>query len=110
MNPETLIDPTPIDIPAGMAPAEGPAYQWGQRVVALADLLNDGSHPDVPAGEVLVEWGSEGEVVQVGLHEDTQLPVYMVDFDGRVVGCEEPEVMLAMELQDLARLSREPRP
>lgn len=110
MSPDTLIESTPIEVPAGMAPAQGPAYQWGQRVVALCDLVNDGSHPDVPEGEVLVEWGSEGEVVQVGVHEATQSPVYMVDFNGQVVGCEEPEIMPAMELQDLARQSREVRP
>jgi nitrogen fixation protein NifZ len=107
MSPDTLSDLAPIDVPAGMAPAQGPAYQWGQRVVALCDLINDGSHPEVGEAEVLVEWGSEGEVVQVGVHEASQLPVYMVDFDGQVVGCEEPEIMLAMELQDLARQSRE---
>lgn len=103
-------NPEPIDIPAGMAPVDGPAYQWGQRVVALCDLFNDGSFPDAPDGAPLVEVGSEGEVVQVGVHEASQQPVYMVDFDGRVVGCEEPEIMLAMELHDLARLSREAQP
>jgi len=96
-----------IELPAGIAPAEGPAYQWGQCVIALDDMFNDGSHPEVDAGAVLVEAGSEGEVVQVGVHEDTQAPVYMVDFGGRVVGCEEAEIMLAMELRDLARQSRE---
>lgn len=99
----------PVDIPPGMSPAQAPAYQWGQRVVALCDLFNDGSFPDAQAGAVLVEVGSEGEVVQVGVHEASQQAVYMVDFGGRVVGCEEPELMLAMELQDLARLSREAR-
>jgi nitrogen fixation protein NifZ len=100
----------PVDIPAGMAAAEAPAYQWGQRVVALCDLFNDGSFPDAPEGAVLIEVGSEGEVVQVGVHEASRQPVYMVDFGGRVVGCEEPEIMLAMELHDLARLSREVQP
>lgn len=93
-------------LPAGIAPAQGPAYQWGQCVVALDDLVNDGSFPDVPEGAVLVEAGSEGEVVQVGVHEASQVPVYMVDFGGRVVGCGEGEIMLAMELHDLARQAR----
>ena len=107
MNTPTL---DPVELPAGMAPAEGPAYQWGQRVIALCDLVNDGSFPDVAEGAVLAEVGSEGEIVQVGVHEASQQPVYRVDFDGRVVGCEEPEIMLAMELHDLARQSREARP
>lgn len=98
--------PEPMALPAGIAPAEGPAYQWGQCVIALGDLFNDGSFPDVLDGAVLVEAGSEGEVVQVGVHEDSQLPVYMVDFGGRVVGCGEGEIMLAMELHDLARQAR----
>ncbi len=96
-------------LPPGMSPPEGPAYQWGQCVVALADLVNDGTFPDVPEGLVLVEAGSEGEVVQVGVHEASQQPVYMVDFGGRVVGCGEGEIMLAMELHDLARQSRRPQ-
>jgi nitrogen fixation protein NifZ len=98
--------PQPLELPPGIAPVEGPAYQWGQCVVALGDLVNDGSFPDVPDGAVLVDVGSEGEVVQVGVHEASQLPVYMVDFAGRVVGCAEGEIMLAMELHDLARQAR----
>lgn len=107
MNTDHTASPERIELPAGIAPAEGPAYQWGQCVIALDDLVNDGTFPEVPEGAVLVEAGSEGEVVQVGVHEGSQLPVYMVDFSGRVVGCGEGEIMLAMELHDLARQSRE---
>lgn len=83
-----------------------PAYQWGQRVVALLDMLNDGTHPERPDGDVLVDMGCEGEIVQVGRHEEGNQPVYMVDFDGLVVGCLEEEIMLAIELQQMAAEAR----
>jgi nitrogen fixation protein NifZ len=84
-----------------------PAYQWGQQVVALQDLINDGSHPDCPNDTVLVEAGSEGEIVQVGHHTELNHPVYMVEFDGRiVVGCLEEEILLLQELDHLLAKSR----
>ena len=81
-------------------------YRWGQKVVALADLLNDGTYPDRPDDAVLVEMGSEGEIVQVGHHEEANQPVYMVDFDGQVIGCIEEEIMLSMELTQMAAEAR----
>lgn len=83
-----------------------PVYDWGQRVVALEDMVNDGSHPEQPADAVLVERGSEGEIVQAGLHEASGQPVYMVDFDGLVVGCLEEEIMLRQELDALLQAAR----
>lgn len=83
-----------------------PQYQWGQKVVALVDLLNDGTYPERPEDAVLVELGSEGEIVQVGHHEEANQPVYMVEFDGQVVGCLEEEIMLSMELSQLAAEAR----
>lgn len=81
-------------------------YQWGQKVVALLDMLNDGTFPDRPDDAVLVEIGSEGEIVQVGHHEEANQPVYMVDFGGLVIGCIEEEIMLSMELNQLAAEAR----
>ncbi len=78
-----------------------PAYQWGQLVVALVDLTNDGTFPDVPDDTVLASIGSEGEIVQVGHHEEANQPVYMVEFDGRVIGVLEEEIMLRQELEAL---------
>jgi nitrogen fixation protein NifZ len=70
-----------------------PKYQWGQRVLAGIDLYNDGSYPERDADELLVERGAEGEVVQVGQHEESGVPVYMVEFPGgAVVGCLEEEI------------------
>ena len=78
-------------------------YQWGQRVVALDDLVNDGSLPELPLDAVVASVGSEGEIVQVGHHTESNQPVYMVDFDGLVVGCMEEEIMLLAELREMAQ-------
>jgi nitrogen fixation protein NifZ len=68
-------------------------YQWGQKVYAEADLFNDGSYPDHPADALLVAAGTEGEIVQVGYHEEANLPIYLVEFPGGyVIGCFEEEI------------------
>jgi nitrogen fixation protein NifZ len=70
-----------------------PRYEWGQRVLAVADLYNDGSYPEQPADALLVSSGEAGEVVQVGQHTDSGAVVYMVEFAlNRVVGCGEQEL------------------
>lgn len=94
MNPELMIEP------------REPQYQWGQQVVALVDLVNDGTHPNHAPEAVLVEAGSEGEIVQVGQHVEANQPVYMVDFDGIVVGCLEEEILLCMELDHMLAEAR----
>jgi nitrogen fixation protein NifZ len=72
-----------------------PKYQWGQRVKAAIDLMNDGSFPDAPAEGRLVAVGDTGEIVQVGRHTDANLPIYLVEFGERlVVGCLEEEISL----------------
>ncbi|WP_341674845.1 nitrogen fixation protein NifZ [Niveibacterium sp. SC-1] len=55
-------------------------YQWGQRVRAQVDLVNDGSHPEVAPEALLVALGTQGEIVQVGYHEAAAAPVYLVEF------------------------------
>ena len=70
-----------------------PKYQWGQKVVTLIDLYNDGSYPDVPAEALLVGSGAKGEIVQVGTHTDTNTPIYLIEFSEQlVVGCLEEEI------------------
>jgi len=70
-----------------------PKYQWGQPVVTLTDLANDGSYPDMPEDALLAESGSRGEIVQVGMHTESNMPVYLVEFpDGKIVGCLEEEI------------------
>jgi nitrogen fixation protein NifZ len=70
-----------------------PLYQWGQKVSSEADIFNDGSYPDHEPEALLVAAGSEGEIVQVGYHEEADIPVYLVEFPGGyVVGCFEEEL------------------
>jgi nitrogen fixation protein NifZ len=70
-----------------------PKYQWGMRVRALTDLVNDGSFPEAAEDAVLATEGTLGEIVQVGAHVETSTPVYMVEFEQKyVVGCLEEEI------------------
>jgi nitrogen fixation protein NifZ len=80
-----------------------PRYEWGQAVIAVVDLYNDGSHPEVPEDQLLVVAGGPGEIVQVGHHAEANLPVYMVDFGVAVIGCLEEEI--AVEGTDLSALA-----
>jgi nitrogen fixation protein NifZ len=74
-----------------------PRFRWGQPVVAATDLYNDGSLPDAPQDILLVVAGGPGEIVQVGHHEEANVPVYMVDFGVAVLGCLEEEIAAAPE-------------
>lgn len=79
-----------------MGPAV-PLFDWGQKVVAVQDLVNDGTFPELPEEALLVPQGGLGEVVQVGVHSETNSVVYMVEFGPhRVVGCLEHEIALAV--------------
>ena len=70
-----------------------PKYDWGLRVRAVQDLLNDGSYPDRAEGEVLAAAGTVGEIVQIGMHMEASVPVYLVEFSETcVVGCLEAEI------------------
>lgn len=71
------------------------AYAWGQRVIALDDLLNDGSYPERPVDAVLATRGAVGEIVNVGHAPELNEPVYLVQFDGCVLGCLEIELVAA---------------
>jgi len=74
-------------------------FQWGQRVVAGIDLVNDGTYPECDENALLVAQGTQGEVVQIGRHAESDTPVYIVEFaaavgGNRVVGCLEEEICL----------------
>jgi nitrogen fixation protein NifZ len=72
---------------------DGPKFQWGQPVLALGDLFNDGSFPNHPADALLVKAGDKGEVVQVGTHVESGAYIYLVEFGEKlVVGCLEGEI------------------
>lgn len=72
-----------------------PKYRWGQAVFAAEDLYNDGSLPEAPEDTLLVAAGGPGEIVQIGHHEEANVPVYLVDFGTVVLGCLEEEIMPA---------------
>lgn len=72
-----------------------PVYAWGQRVIALDDLINDGSYPDRPEDALLASRGSVGEVVKIGHAPELNEPVYLVQFADCVVGCLEIELVPA---------------
>lgn len=78
----------------GLAPREA-AYAWGQRVIALDDLINDGSYPQRPVDALLAARGSVGEIVNVGHAPELNEPVYLVQFDDCVIGCLEIELVPA---------------
>jgi nitrogen fixation protein NifZ len=76
-----------------MAEQKEAKFQWGQPVTTTADLINDGSYPDAPVDALLAAAGTRGEIVNVGLVEETGDPVYLVEFpDGKVVGVFEEEL------------------
>lgn len=73
--------------------SERPKFDWGQRVRATMDLVNDGSHPERADDELLVKRGETGEIVNVGTHVETETVVYLVEFSPRlVVGCLKSEI------------------
>lgn len=72
-----------------------PKFQWGQPVVTLVDLVNDGSYPDFPQEALLEAVGTRGEIVNVGVVEESSTPVYLVEFpDGKVIGVFEEELAI----------------
>lgn len=75
-----------------MAVPRAPRLRWGQSVVAVEPLYNDGSVPDMPEDALIVAAGGPGEIVQVGHHADAHVPVYLVDFGVAVIGCLEDEI------------------
>lgn len=76
---------------------KAPSFAAGQRVVALCDLINDGSHPKQDPDALLVPAGSVGEVINVGHATEANEPIYLVEFDlvefgDIVVGCTDDEL------------------
>jgi nitrogen fixation protein NifZ len=61
-------------------------------VIALDDLVNDGSYPDHAVDALLAARGSVGEIVKIGHAQDLNEPVYLVQFGSCVVGCLEIEL------------------
>ncbi|MBK6648730.1 MAG: nitrogen fixation protein NifZ [Betaproteobacteria bacterium] len=72
-----------------------PAYAWGQRVIAIDDLVNDGSHPERAEDALMAARGDVGEIVNIGHAQGLNEPVYLVQFADCVVGCLEIELVPA---------------
>ena len=92
--PEGLVVVESDTQPGGFRPPREPKYEWGIAVRTVADLINDGSHPESPAGALLVLKDAVGEIVRVGFApEANNIPVYLVEFPGgKLVGCLEEEI------------------
>lgn len=75
--------------------ARASVYRWGQRVIALDDIFNDGSHPEQAPDALLAARGTVGEVIKIGHVPQANEPVYLVQFDDCVVGCLEVELVAA---------------
>jgi nitrogen fixation protein NifZ len=93
MNTTHTPTPTHTHLP-GLEP-RAPLYAWGQRVIALDDLINDGSYPDRAEDALLAARGAVGEIVNIGHAQELNEPVYLVQFEGCVVGCMELEIVPA---------------
>ncbi|EFC83876.1 nitrogen fixation protein NifZ [Parafrankia sp. EUN1f] len=73
------------------------AFDVGDVVATTKALRQDGTFPDpdIPTGQILVEEGTRGEVINVGLYLQEHI-VYAVAFEnGRVVGALERELEAA---------------
>ncbi len=76
-----------------MAEAQTAKYQWGQPVTTTVELINDGSYPEIALDALLQNAGATGEIVNVGVIEETGAPIYLVEFaDGKVIGVFEDEI------------------
>jgi nitrogen fixation protein NifZ len=76
-----------------MAEAQTAKYQWGQPVTTTVELINDGSYPEIALDALLQNTGATGEIVNVGVIEETGAPIYLVEFaDGKVIGVFEDEI------------------
>ncbi|WP_027571418.1 nitrogen fixation protein NifZ [Bradyrhizobium sp. WSM1743] len=70
-----------------------PKYRRGQRVKTAVDLINDNSYPDAEPEGVLLAAGATGEIINVAIHTEANVPIYIVDFgEQMLIGCLEEEI------------------
>jgi len=56
--------------------------QPGDIIYAATDILNDGSVPDMPEGQLIAASGSRGVLINTGhLEEDETKSIYLVRFE-----------------------------
>ncbi|WP_018319608.1 nitrogen fixation protein NifZ [Bradyrhizobium sp. WSM2793] len=70
-----------------------PKYRRGQRVKTAVDLINDCSFPNKEPEGVLLAAGATGEIINVAIHTEANVPIYIVDFGEQLlIGCLEEEI------------------
>ncbi|NYG45168.1 nitrogen fixation protein NifZ [Bradyrhizobium sp. IAR9] len=70
-----------------------PKYRRGQRAKTEVELVNDDSFPDTEPERVLLVAGATGEIINVAIHTEANVPIYIVDFDKQLlIGCLEAEI------------------
>ncbi|WP_407114879.1 nitrogen fixation protein NifZ [Bradyrhizobium sp. LMG 9283] len=70
-----------------------PKYRRGQRVKTAVDLINDSSFPNTEPEGVLLAAGATGEIINVAIHTEANVPIYIVDFGEQLlIGCLEEEI------------------
>ncbi|MEZ2145244.1 nitrogen fixation protein NifZ [Bradyrhizobium sp. DN5] len=70
-----------------------PKYRRGQRVKTAVDLINDRSFPNTEPEGVLLAAGATGEIINVAIHTEANVPIYIVDFGEQLlIGCLEEEI------------------
>ncbi|MDA9392409.1 NifZ family protein [Bradyrhizobium sp. CCBAU 45394] len=70
-----------------------PKYRRGQRVKTVVDLVNDRSFPNTEPEGVLLAAGATGEIINVAIHTDANVPIYIVDSGEQLlIGCLEEEI------------------
>ncbi|MGY4627408.1 nitrogen fixation protein NifZ [Bradyrhizobium sp. USDA 4486] len=69
-----------------------PKYRRGERDTTAVDLVNDRSFPDTEPEGVLLAAGATGEVINVAIHTEANVPIYVVDFGKQLlIRCFEEE-------------------
>lgn len=78
-----------------------PAYERGDKVMALRDVRNDGTYPGSRIGEFLIRKGEVGYISQIGTYLN-RFYVYAVDFV-------ESERLVGMRTHEIERIAEEER-
>lgn len=80
---------------------EPPAFEKGDKVVALRDVRNDGTFPGAKMGEVLIRKDEVGYVHSVGTYLNRYY-IYTIDFIeiARLVGMRAAELRLLEKAPD----------
>ncbi|WFU71580.1 nitrogen fixation protein NifZ [Bradyrhizobium sp. CB2312] len=65
-----------------------PKYWRGERAKTAVDLVNDHSFPDTEPEGVLLAAGVSGEIINVAINTEANVPIYVVEFGKQLlIGC-----------------------